>query len=457
MERPGESLWQARSSRPESRAPLPGDVDVDVAIVGAGYTGLWTAFALAETDPSLRIVVVDAEEVGYGASGRNGGWVSAKLAGLDRLLADPRGRPEAVRLQRELIATVDRIGEVVEAEGIDCGFQKGGAVVAATRPPHIERLRKGVELRHRVGFGEEDFRWLDPAEAAEHLRPSVLLGASYTPHCAVVDPLRLVRGLAAAVERRGVTVHEHTRVWRLGPGRVDTSHGTIRAELVVRATEAYTTRLSGHRRDVVPLYSLMVATPPLPPETWEEIGLDDRQAFSDGRRLVIYGQRTDDDRIAFGGRGAPYHFGSRIDPSFDRDPEVFARLRATLAELFPVLDGVELDHGWGGPLGLSRDWLPSVIYDRDTRIAWAVGYAGQGVAAANLVGRILADLVLDRDSDLVGLPIVGHRPRSWEPEPLRWLGINAGILLTVSADRHEERTGRQARWRGALLHRLVGL
>jgi len=199
----------------------------------------------------------------------------------------------------------------------------------------------------------------------------------------------------------------------------------------------------------------MVATEPIPTSTWDSIGLAAREVFADHRHVVIYGQRTADDRIAFGGRGAPYHWGSRIRTGFDHEGSVFDDLRATLTQMLPQLDGVGFSHAWGGPLGIARDWHPSVGLDTETGLGWAGGYVGDGVAASNLAGRTLADLVRGRDTALTSLPWVGHRSRRWEPEPLRWLGINGGLRLGLSADREEERTGRPAR-RARLLGALTG-
>ncbi|MGA9746586.1 MAG: FAD-dependent oxidoreductase, partial [Nocardioides sp.] len=172
------------------------------------------------------------------------------------------------------------------------------------------------------------------------------------------------------------------------------------------------------------------------------IGLARRETFTDHRHLIIYGQRTADDRLVFGGRGAPYHLGSRVSPGFDRDDRVFAALRATLVELFPVLHDVVITHAWGGPLGVARDWCASVGLDPVTRVGWAGGYVGDGVSTTNLAGRTLRDLVLGRDTDLTRLPWVGHRSPRWEPEPLRWLGINAGLRAMTFADAEERLTGR---------------
>jgi glycine/D-amino acid oxidase-like deaminating enzyme len=260
-----------------------------------------------------------------------------------------------------------------------------------------------------------------------------------------VHPARLVRGLARAVERHGGHVHERTRALEIGPGRVLTPHGTVRADVVVRATEGYTPELPGQRRAVIPVYSLVVATEPLTDAQWDEIGLETRPTFSEHRHLIVYGQRTSDGRLVFGGRGAPYHWGSSVRPAHDRDDDVWAGLRSSLVELFPVLRGTRFTHAWGGPLGIPRDWCASVGLDPTTGLAWAGGYVGDGVGTSNLAGRTLRDLILHQDTDLTGLPWVQHRSRRWEPEPLRWLGVNTGLRAMTLADREEALTGRPSR------------
>ncbi|HEY2669833.1 MAG TPA: FAD-binding oxidoreductase [Rugosimonospora sp.] len=434
------------------RPRLAGDAEVDVAIVGAGYTGLWTAYYLALARPALRVAVIEAETAGYGASGRNGGWCSALFPTSVPALARRYGRDRAVALHRAMQSTVDEVGRVARAEGIDCHYRKGGTVVLARTPAQLSRARAEAAESAEYGLGVD---LLDGPAAERRCGATGVLGGTYTPDCAAIHPGRLVRGLAVAVERRGVRVYEQTRALVLRPGSVVTGTGTVRAATVVRATEGYTPALPGLRREIAPVYSLMIATESLPPGLWESIGLAERETFSDHRNMIIYGQRTVDGRLAFGGRGAPYHFGSRIRPGYDRDPRVFAALRRTLVELFPALRAVDVEYAWGGPLGVARDWTASVGYNRRTGLAWAGGYVGDGVATANLAGRTLADLILDRDSDLVRLPWVGHRSPRWEPEPLRWLGANAGLRLMSAADTSEARTGRPSR-AAAAFGRLIG-
>ncbi|WP_432564091.1 NAD(P)/FAD-dependent oxidoreductase [Kineococcus sp. SYSU DK003] len=428
------SLWLDTAPPAPARPPLEGDAAVDVCVVGAGCTGLWTAYHLLVRDPSLSVLVVEAEHVGFGASGRNGGWCSTLLPqGVDRMTRD-HGPVAAQAMRAAARGTLDEVERVVRSEGIDCHWQRGGTVVVARDRPQLQRAAQEVAADERAG-SPEGLRLLDAEQTREVVGMTRALGATFTPDCARVHPLRLVQGLAAAVERRGGRIVEGTRALELTAGRVRTGSGTVRARHVLRATEAWTARFGG--REVVPVYSLVVATEPLPAQAWDRIGLAGSQTFSDHRHTVVYGQRTADDRLVFGGRGAPYHYGSAIRPEFDGDERVFAVLRATVRDMFPVLAGVRFTHAWGGPLGIARDWHACVRHDASTGLGSAGGYVGDGVATSNLAGRTLADAVTGTDSDLVRLPWFGHVPPRWEPEPLRWAGVNAGLLLARAADTAE--------------------
>lgn len=439
------SLWHATAGdRWSPRAALDGDTDCDVVVVGAGFTGLWTAYYLAEADPSLRIVVIEAETAGFGASGRNGGWCSALFPASLPSLAGLAGRDAALAQHREMRATVDEVVRVAAAEGIEADIAQGGTITLARSRPQWQRAQQEVASARTWGRDGTDVRLMGRGETHERLRATRTRGATFTPDCAAIHPAKLVRGLAAAVERRGVRIVEQTRVTSIVPGRAVTTHGVVRAEHVIRATEGFTPGLPGVRRAVAPVYSLMIATEPLPDAVWDEIGLRERETFSDHRHLIIYGQRTADGRLAFGGRGAPYHWGSRVRPDFDRDARVHAGLWTTLLDLFPVLAGSKVTHAWGGPLGIPRDWCASVGLDRTTGLGWAGGYVGDGVGTTNLAGRTLRDLILRRDTELTRLPWVGHASRPWEPEPLRWLGINVGLRAMTLADAEESLTRRQS-------------
>lgn len=430
----------------EPRPSLGGDVDVDVAIVGGGYTGLWTAYYLLSIDPSLRVLVVERDIVGFGASGRNGGWCVGEMAAGPQRHERVAGNEGARRMLHALHDSVDEVGRVSERVGIDCHYAKGGAIRLARNQAHLARQHEQVELFHRAyGMTDEDMRMVDAEEATAHLAATGVVGGMFFAHTAALHPARLVRGLGEAVERLGGRIVEGTAATGVAPGRVTTDRGTVQAEVVVRALEGYTSTLEGNRRSLAPLYSLMVATEPIDDAMWDDIGLGHRQTFTDDRFMVIYGQRTADGRIAFGGRGAPYNFGSRIVSSVEQRSRTHEKIIETLVELLPMLSGVGITHRWGGVLGVPRDWFPSVGFDRESGLAWGGGYVGEGVAPANLAGRTLAELITQTNSPRIDLPWVGHRSRRWEPEPLRWLGINGALAAMGIADRTEARTGKKSR------------
>ena len=459
--------WDGLSETVVPRAALEHDIDVDVAVVGGGFTGLWTAYSLAVAEPALRIAVLEAEVAGFGASGRNGGWCSALFAATDGRLAREHGTAAALAMRRAMQASVDQVGRTAAEEKIDCRFAKGGSVVVARNAAQVTGAQAEVAEARALGLDESDLRWLDRDEARRRLDIDGVLGATYTPHCAALDPARLARGLATAVENRGVALYEKTPALSIQPGTagsggaggrrpsVTTARGTVKADAVVRAVEGWTPTLSGQHRKLLPVYSLMIATEPLPESFWSQVGLAERETFADHRHLIIYGQRTADGRLAFGGRGAPYHYASTVRDSYDNDARIHGALEGALRELFPGLAGARITHRWGGPLGIPRDWYSSVGFDRDSGMAWSGGYVGDGVSTTNLGGRTLADLILGRDSDLIRLPWVGHRSPDWEPEPLRWLGVNASLWAMKVADRSEVRRGVPSRL-AARMESLLG-
>jgi glycine/D-amino acid oxidase-like deaminating enzyme len=436
---------------PVPRPSLPGSRDADVCIVGAGFTGLWTAYELRRADPSLDVVVLEAEVAGFGASGRNGGWLLGELAGAPATWIARGGRDGLLAQAAAIQATVDEVGTVVEREGIACDFRKGGSLHVAQTPLQLERIREHFAAEEALGLTAAAGTELLGAEAtAARIRVDGVLGGRFFPHCARVQPAKLARGLADAAERAGAIIHEGTRVTGIEPAGTDgravahSDRGTVRARVVVRATEGYTARLRGLRRALVPLNSAMIVTVPLPDQTWEQIGWERAECLLDGQLRYVYLQRTGDGRIAIGGRGVPYRLGSRTDREGPL-PAVTAReLRDRLVDLFPVLRGAGIASGWHGVLGVPRDWTPAVGIDRATGLAWGGGYVGEGVAAANLAGRTLRDLVLERDTELTHLPWVAPPARPWEPEPLRFAGVRSVNALMAAADRRESRTGRPA-------------
>lgn len=426
------------------RPGLDADTEVDVAIVGAGLTGLWTAYYLQERDPSLRILLLEKEVAGFGASGRNGGWCSSLFPWSASKLEARYGRDAAVGMRQAMVDTVDEVGRVADIEGIDIDFARGGTVTFARSTPQVAAARAEFEESERYGVDRVALWGTETVRSRFGVRDA--LAATYTPACARIHPAKLVRGLARVVERRGATIAEGTEVLSWDTGTVQVRSGgsarTVHAGTVVNATEGYGSQLPQVGRRILPLYSLMIATEPLPDATWERIGIEHGQTFTDFRNLIVYGQRTADNRFAFGGRGARYHLGSAIRPGYDRSLRVRDHLIHTLHDLFPDAAGARITHHWGGPLGVPRDWHASVGYDRDAREAWAGGYVGDGLSTTNLAGRTLADLLTGSRTDLTMLPWVGHRSPRWEPEPLRFAGANAGLVAMESADLEESVTRR---------------
>ena len=433
------NLWQDTLPEIPRRPPLPGDRDADVAIIGAGLTGLWTAYYLLDRDPALRVVLLEKEFAGFGASGRNGGWCSALFPTSTAALERRHGREAALAMRRAMIATVDEVGRAAAAEQIDCDFAKGGTVAWARSAVQLRAARADVDEARSYGVDHLELWGADRVAAI----PGAL-GAAFDPACARLHPAKLVRGVAEAVERRGAVIHENTTVLDWAQGCVVTDRGTVTAGRVVLATEAWTATFRKTHRALMPLYSLMVATEPLPESFWAATGIEHGQTFTDFRHLLIYGQRTADNRIAFGGRGARYHWGSTVRPGYDLAPRVFEHLHVTLRELFPALGDARITHRWGGPIGVPRDWHASVRFDPSTGIASAGGYVGDGLSTTNLAGRTLADLLIGSTSDLTALPWVQHRCPDWEPEPLRFAGANAALVAAGLADTEERVTRRRS-------------
>lgn len=436
------SFWVESLGRSRPRAPLPGSREADVAIAGGGLTGLWAAYYLKQARPELEIVVLEKEFAGFGASGRNGGWMSAKPAGLFRHYARAGGQDAAIALQHEMFAAVEESVRVARSEGFGDDIVHDGLLHVATNRAQLARMRKALTELRRQGWEGDHLVELTPQETVARVNVAGALGGYWTRHCARIQPARFVFGLADAVERRGVHIYEGTQVTAIGPNLVRTPRGDVRARVVVQALEGYTSRLRGQRRRLLPMNSSMIITEPLTEQQLEHVGWRGGELLGDVAHSFAYAQRTADGRIALGGRGIPYNFGSGFDESGRTARKAVGQLSARLVELFPGLTGARLAHTWSGVLGVPRDWSAGVSYDPSTGIAVAGGYVGHGVTGTNLAGRTLRDLVLGERTELTRLPWVGHRSRSWEVEPFRWLGATALYAAYRLADRREYATGR---------------
>ena len=436
----GVSWWWQQIGLPTPRAALDSDLDVDVAIVGAGYTGLWTAYYLKNLQPDIRVAVVESRFAGFGASGRNGGWLTNTVTGGRARYLATHGRDAALAQQQALNQTIDEVERVTREENIDADLVRGGELTVARTPAQLSRLQ--TEAASEQSWPGTDIQVLTAAESRARVAVAGALGGMWHPHCARIHPAKLAAGLARAVERAGVRIYECTPVREIQPGRAITERGVVRARHVIRATEGFTANLIGEHRRWLPMNSSMIVTEPLPAAVWDAIGWASRETLGDVAHVYMYAQRTPDDRIAFGGRGVPYRFGSRVDTDGTTQTRTIEALTALLHRFFPAAAGVPIAHAWAGVLGVPRDWAATVTLDRRTGLGYAGGYVGTGVTATNLAGRTLADLILERDTELTKLPWVDHRARHWEPEPLRWLAVHGIYRLYRAADHTESRSGR---------------
>ena len=408
------------------RPALSRSIDVDIAILGGGYTGLWTAYYLLRANPNLKVAIIEKEIVGFGASGRNGGWCSSKFPVTPAMLERRYGVESARALMLAMCEAVDEISRVCSAERIDAQFHKGGILTIARGEHHLPMIRASFAAYQRLGLGSQ-YQLLTADEARERINVTNTLGALSARENASIHPARLVRGLAGAIEKRGGTIYERTEVTDFEGGarpRLVTPTGEVRArQAVVLAGESYLTRIPKLHRVVLPVYSLISLTEPLTEQQWRQIGWNNRESVASCNYTVDYLTRTADGRILFGSRGAPYRLGSKISDEQDRHAETHNHIQQLLVEWFPMLQGIKFTHSWGGPVGMPRDWMPMTHFDASTKIATARGYTGQGVSTTNLMGRVVAELISGKRTPLSKLPIAQRRSPVWEREPLRWLAV----------------------------------
>ncbi|MEW9613219.1 FAD-binding oxidoreductase [Shinella sp. S4-D37] len=432
------SFWYADiGGIPQKRPPLPGDREADICIIGAGYTGLWTAYYLKKADPSLDIVVLEREFAGFGASGRNGGWLSGGFGWSRDKYLKTSTRGAVIDMQRAMTGTVDEVVRVAETEGIDADIRRVDNLTVATNAPQLARAREEYQFYLDWQMPAERLQMLSAEEAARRINIANVQGGFVIRDTARVQPAKLVRGLAKVVEGLGVPIYEGTPVTRFEKGRVETDRGTVRASSIIRATEGFSASFPGEERTWLPLNSAQIVTEPVPEALWREIGWDGHELLGDAAHAYCYAQRTREGRITMGGRGVPYRFGSKTDVNGKTQQATIDALHAILTRLLPQTKTLKIDHAWCGVLGVPRDWCTTAGFDRASGIGWAGGYVGLGVSSSNLAGRTLCDLVLGRETELTALPWVNRTVRKWEPEPFRWLGVHSMYQLYRMADERE--------------------
>jgi glycine/D-amino acid oxidase-like deaminating enzyme len=432
------SFWYADiGGLPAPRPALPGNITADVAIIGAGYTGLWTAYYLKKAKPALNIAIVEREFAGFGASGRNGGWLSGGFGWSREKYLKTSSREGVMGMQAAMAGTVDEVIRVAAEEGIDADIIRVDNLTVATNAAQLERARIECADTKEWDYDQSRIEWLDAAAAKARINIKNVMGGYVIHGQARVQPAKLVRGLAAAVERLGVKIYEKTAVTGIEKGRVTTDRGIVEAETIVRATEGFTAGIPGEERTWLALNSAQIVTEPVPEALWKEIGWEGHELLGNAAHAYCYAQRTREGRITMGGRGVPYRYGSRTDVNGQTQQATIDQLHTILTTLLPQTAKLRIDHAWCGVLGVPRDWCTTAGLDSRTRIAWAGGYVGLGVSSSNLSGRTLTDLILGRDTELVRLPWVNRQVRRWEPEPFRWLGVHSMYQLYHIADRRE--------------------
>jgi len=432
------SVWWSSASHPTF---TPGELyrQWDVVIVGGGYSGMWTAHHLLNSSPDLSIAILEAHQVGSGASGRNGGWASALYPIEDGALAKHASAQSISNLHTELEKSIDEIGQFAAQSQENIAFLKSGSLTVARSNAQFERIKKGLLPRESI---------LDRDQTLKLINMSQTVGSSFNPDCATINPTQLVVALAKSLAQRGVHIFENTFAEITSDGVIKVAGKIIESKFVVRAIEAYHEK----NREQIPIYSLMIATEPLPDEFWNKYGLDNRPTFHENRHLVTYAQRTADNRIAMGGRGAPYKWGSARSNKSERHAKIHKQLRETAIQWFPELKNYSFTHAWGGAVTVKRDWAPYLQWDG--HFGAFGGYVGDGVTLSYLAANSMADLILGKNTVRATLPYVGWKSAKWEPEPFRWLGVNLGIKLSELAD-IEEKITRRPSLLGKLIEKLL--
>ncbi len=416
---------------------LAGDVSVDIAIIGGGFTGLWTAHFLLRADPSLKVAVIESDVVGYGASGRNGGFAMTLLSRSLHDLVQAFGAGPARAAHEAVARSIDAIGQFSAEHNVACDYQKNGFIGVATDDSQVERIE--ADRRAAEALAIADIRYLPGDELRREVQSPLYRCGLEEKTCALLNPARLVRGIARVVRQQSGIIYENTTVDRIEPEagkvKVRTPQGTVHADKVVLATNAYSVHFPEFRRLVVPFYSYIVLTEPLSEGQWASIGWHGRQGLEDKRTYIHYFRPTADGRILMGGEDAPYYYGSSIGPQHDRNPGVFTRLQQDLQTIYPQLSGVRFTHQWGGPVAVTARFVPTFGTLEGGQVLYGFGYSGHGVAPTHLGGQILRDLVLDRHSELAELCFVRAKAVPFPPEPLRYLAVNWARRALLAQDR----------------------
>lgn len=430
MDRPPveESCFWLASQKVEPEPPLVGRTTTDIAIIGAGFTGLWTASFLKELDPRLDVCILEQRIAAYGASGRNAGILGDTIDHTHELAIAHFGHEEAARLAVLGRENVGALRAHLEERGIDCDLEPTGQLHVALSPAHAEELREAREAARSLGVS--DLRLLSRDEARAEVHSPLYEGALFNPAGGVLDPVKLVLGLKSDAQKRGVRVFEHTLVHGLEPCgggvAVRSTTGEVLARKAILATNAWSHELLPPLRfRILPLYDYVLVSEPLTPAQRDVLGWRGRQGISDARSFFNYYRLTRDDRVLWGTSEAKYYSGNRVEPGNDHSEAHYAELRRSFTRHFPVLEGLEFPYAWGGPICATTRFTPFFGSALETRVHYGLGYTGHGIATTHLAGRILAHMALGRPTDLLDLKLVREAPFPYPPEPIRTWSVNA--------------------------------
>ncbi len=424
--KPNNSLWA--SGADEFFASKTSNNQYDVAIIGGGFSGLWSAFHLLHQKPDLKIAVFEAKQFGFGASGRNGGWASSDYPVYRKTLEKRYGQERTANLFQALASAIDEIGEFCRVHAPNAHFEKSGTVMFARNQAQEKRLQAASDEMHQ---------WIDKSQLDKLLRVKNARGALFNPVCATVNPIGIIGGLLRYLQSRDVHLFEHSLA-SVVKGGVLVNSSFIEAQIVIQATEVF----GSANRDFIPLYSQMVATEPLSDQIWQEIGAQTRLTFAEGSHLINYAQRTSDNRLAIGGRGATYPFSSKLVADKEMTAKVHENLRQLARSWFPQISTSRFTHAWGGAVAITRNWEPYVQFNSATGFGRLGGYAGDGVTMSYLASKIMAKLIFNENDLITNLHFVNQKIRQWEIEPLRYLAVNSMVKLSGFADKEESITGR---------------
>jgi glycine/D-amino acid oxidase-like deaminating enzyme len=423
------SLWRNQGSI-TARDCVKAANSFDVAIIGGGFSGLWSAYHLKQLQPSLKIAIFEQKYVGYGASGRNGGWASAEYPTSNSRLIKEHGVQTYKNLRKSLIESIDEIGQIAKSNAWHIEYAKGGALVFATNKAQLTRISSEIDDEHK---------FLTKDQASELLNVANIKGGIYTPHCAALNPFNLTQSLAKYLESIGVKIFEESKVEEISDKALLVNGHRIGCQISIRATEAFTAR-KWIANQQIPIYSLMIATERLPSEILTQIRNSQRATFQEACNLITYAQITGDNRLAIGGRGSRYKLFSHLSERSETDVRMHSALEKRAVKWFPQLQSVNFEYRWGGPIALTRRWQSYINYNPITGQAAIGGYVGDGVTLSYLVAKTLAQIIDGQKTP--DLPFVNQRIGRWEPEPIRYLAVNAGFKATVVADFEERITGR---------------